>query len=176
MKAKKLPPQSLLLTLLSYDKTTGQLLWKEREALSRHDKSWNTRYANRPAFTTVGDDNYLRGRISGRDLLAHRVIWKMVTGEDPDEVDHLNGDRTDNRWLNLRSVPRYLNMRNQKRRSDNTSGHTGVFWDRKLCRWRATIRDQGKTKHLGLFDDIYSAVEARKQAQSELNYHKNHGR
>lgn len=176
MKHITLPPKELLLTLLEYNPATGSLTWKRREERSYRDKSWNSKYASKPALNSVGAGGYLRGAIGKVNYQAHRTIWKIMTGEDPEEVDHINGVRTDNRWENLRSVPRFQNMRNQKKRRDNTSGFTGVFWNPQAQKWRATIKDNGKSKHLGQFTDLAQAAQARKQAEQALGYHTNHGR
>lgn len=115
---------------------------------------------------------YRNIRIEGKYYLAHRLIWKLLYGEDPEEIDHINGNRSDNRITNLRSVCHYENMRNRKRGSDNTSGVMGVSWHKVNSKWRARIGEE----LLGDFDKFEDAVAARKQAEKELGYHPNHGR
>jgi hypothetical protein len=121
---------------------------------------------------TFCEDGYRYIRVDRKQYLAHRIIWKLLYGEDPEEIDHINGNRSDNRITNLRSVSRLENMRNRKRASDNTSGVTGVFWYKARSKWRATISQ----KILGNFNKFEDAVAARKQAEKELGYHPNHGR
>jgi len=117
-------------------------------------------------------NGYRRVRFDGEPYQTHRIIWKLLYGEDPAEIDHINGNRSDNRITNLRSVCHYENMRNMKKMPSNSSGVTGVFWCKDRSKWGAFI---GK-KNLGRFDRFEDAVAARKQAEEEYGYHPNHGR
>lgn len=170
--SEKITPERLR-ELLDYNPETGELRWKPRPATmfkAEHwQRTWNTRQAGRPAFT-VGDKGYRRGMIFRRMYLAHVVAWAISTGKWPDgQIDHINGVRDDNRLANLREVTRSENCRNGKRRSSNTSGVNGVA--RHGDRWRAYIM-----VHLGIFDTLEEAAAARKDAESRLGYHPNHGR
>jgi hypothetical protein len=100
-----------------------------------------------------------------------------MTGDFPeDQIDHINGVRSDNRWCNLRAVSRQENAKNKRTPSDNSSGVIGVCWDRREKKWRAEIQS-GKVKHaLGHFPEFSDAVAARKKAERDLEFHKNHGR
>jgi hypothetical protein len=101
METKPLPSQSELSKLLRYEPETGRLIWRPQ---SGRVKEWNTKYAGQEAFAHVNDRGYRCGRIAGRDYKAHRIIWKLVHGHDPEYIDHINMDRGDNRLCNLRSV------------------------------------------------------------------------
>jgi len=68
------------------------------------------------------------------------------------------------------------NTKNRARRSDNKSGITGVYWDKKASRWRATIHCAGKRLNLGFFDTLQEATAARKLAEKKAGFHPNHGR
>lgn len=166
--------------LLEYNPESGEMLWRNRPrdmfSSDRDHLLWNAKHAGRAAFTCV-NGGYRRGLIFGRAYKAHRVAWAYVHGEWPaDEVDHINGDRQDNRICNLRVVTKQENMRNQKRRYDNRSGVTGVDFREKTGSWRARIRAGGKLKALGHFDTWEAAVAARKAAERQFGYHENHGR
>lgn len=137
-------------------------------------KRWNSKHAGKLAFTSE-TGGYRQGCIFKRRLLAHRVIWKWVTGEEPPELDHINHLRSDNRWDNLRPVTRTENCQNHSPRQDNQSGVTGVFWEKSCSRWRAQIRLNGKSKHIGVYDNLEDAVAARKQAELQHGFHPNHG-
>lgn len=99
-----------------------------------------------------------------------------MTGEDPLEIDHINGDPKDNRWANLRSVISAENAKNQKRRKDNTSGVCGVYWREDSRKWRAMIGHNGRLIRVGTFERKEDAIAARLAAQQKLDYHPNHGR
>lgn len=184
MAKRQLPPQGVLRQLLSYDPETGKLFWKERGpewfgsstrfSAETQAKQWNTRYAGMEAFTSVGADGYLKGTIEGVYYLAHRVIWKMETGDDPDEIDHVNGCKLNNEFANLRDVPRDINAKNLAVRRDNQSGVVGVF--KRGPTWWAHIRHDGGMKHLGTFKTIEEAKAARKAAEVAYGFHPNHGR
>ena len=172
-----LPPQDELRKLFRYDGQTGKLFWKWRPRwrfsdAGRH-KAWNAQYADKEAFTTLCN-GHLRGIYNGQHCYAHRLIWKLKTGEEPPEIDHIDGDPTNNRWKNLRAANRAINNRNVSRRKDNTSGVTGVCARGK--RWLAQIMDRGQVRHIGVYDTKAEAIAARKAAEIMLSFHPNHGR
>lgn len=170
MAAKALPSPEVLRQLMEYDAQTGILTWKPRG-----HPQWDATYAGKEALTGR-IDGYKRGKVQEVCVRAHRVIWAYVHGYWPDSVDHINGDRADNRLENLREVTVTQNAQNMKRYENNKSGHTGVIWMKRKERWRATIKILGRNKHLGSFRQIEDAVAARKQAEKALGFHPNHGR
>lgn len=113
--------------------------------------------------------------IFGKTVLAHRVIWKLVHGEEPRTIDHINGDPKDNRIENLRSVAQVDNCRNGRMRKTNISGVTGVRWDARIKRWVARINVGMRGQYLGVFVHLNEAVAARKAAEIKYGYHANHG-
>jgi len=123
-------------------------------------------------------NKYRKVRVDGKLQRLHRVLWADANGPIPAgmQIDHINGDTLDNRLENLRLVTHKDNARNAKRRSDNKSGVTGVHWKKKNQKWTAQIKDNGKQVYLGLHDDWFEAVCARKSAEKRLGYHVNHGR
>jgi hypothetical protein len=180
MATRELPDPELLRKLLSYDPLSGILTWKDRPremfSSARIWKSWNAVYANTEAMTAI-NNGYRMGQIQNRQYRAHRIIWMMVYGTPPEgQIDHINGDRSDNRLVNLRCVSVAENRRNQKTPITNTSGFIGVGWHKHTGKWRASIKINGRAIHLGGFDTIEQAVQAREAAQIELGFHPNHGR
>jgi hypothetical protein len=163
MANRKIPNQETLRKLLDYDPETGVFTWKARtadmfapEAGKRTYRTpqwyadiWNGRLAGKPAGSAYGG-GYLGLAIQNEKYLAHRVAWVMHYGEQPTEIDHINGDRSDNRIANLRLVTRTENNMNSARQSNNTSGCQGVTWDKQTNRWRAFIKKDGRTIRLGL--------------------------
>lgn len=92
------------------------------------------------------------------------------------QIDHINGDTSDNRAVNLREVTNQDNHKNMKRHKGNKSGHTGVYWNTAVHKWQAYIAVDGKQKYLGIYDDVKDAAKVRKEAEIKYGFHKNHGR
>lgn len=177
----KLAPE-LLRRLFKYNPQTGALTWRRRSVSlfpdSRAAKSWNSRYAGQPALAVIISNGYRGGTIFGAMYRAHRVIWAIIHGDWPQsEIDHINGDRSDNRIANLRDVDRIENARNVSVSARNISGQLGV---RRINKgsgsWVATITTNKKRKHLGYFKKKSDAIAARRAAETELGFHHNHGR
>lgn len=176
------PTSQELHAMLTYDPETGLFVWRERPVamFSHGDKGqthnaakWNRKFAGRPAFITDNGFGYRKAIIWMKPYQAHRVAWAMIYGEWPTmEIDHINGNRSDNRIENLRQVTPAENQRNQKTPAHNTSGHVGVIWFPQTNRWQVRI---GK-RHVGYFKDFSEACAARKSAEAEHGYHANHGR
>lgn len=175
----------LLKQLLRYEPETGKLFWKPRTPdMFRNGKhsaehtcaKWNARNAGKEAFAYVRN-GYKYGVIYRVKYQAHRVIWFMVTGSWPDgQIDHINGNRADNRFENFRCVSHAENGRNQRLPSNNTSGVVGVVWSRNAGKWQAKIMRDGVTKHLGYFENFDDAVRARLKANEQFDFHQNHGK
>lgn len=138
---------------------------------------WNAKWAGKE-ITYVGVDGYKRCSILKKYFQLHRLIWLYMTGEWPKgEIDHINGDRSDNRWCNLRDVSHKENSINLKLSKRNTSGTIGVSFNKREKSWIANIQNkEGKQTYLGTFKTKEMAVAARKAAEIEFGYHPNHGR
>lgn len=126
---------------------------------------------------TISDEGYVKVMMRRKAYHAHRIIWEMHYGKIPEgmEIDHINHDRTDNRIENLRLVTKQVNMKNKSSYSNNKSGVTGVSWHSKKKKWVAQIQGNKRKKMLYEGDSFNDAVKARKSAEIELNFHKNHG-
>jgi hypothetical protein len=173
MSTKELPSPELLRQLLRYDPDTGKLYWRKRLNPENNNakNTWNKRWANNLALDYIDPTNgYRIGKLMGRKVYAHRIIWAMHSNKYPREVDHINGDRADNRITNLRACTRSENCKNLRIPIDNTSGYIGV--GRKGKGWRARIFDI----HLGTFESLEDAIAARKEAEAKYGFHPNHGR
>ena len=89
----------------------------------------------------TGQKPYLRVTLAGkRGLYVHRLIWVYMTGEQPDTVDHIDGDGLNNKWSNLRNVTHRENAKNQKLFKNNTSGVSGVCFRKDSGKWRSLIK------------------------------------
>lgn len=163
---------------LRYDAGTGKLFW--REAGPQHFKiarihlAWNKRFAGKEAGAEL-NNGYLYLNLKKQVMLVHRVIWMMVYGYWPEQVDHINHIRTDNRLSNLREVTHVGNAQNISLPADNTSGRIGVYWFAQRNVWYARIKAHGKNHHLGFFKDKGDAIAAREAAELRFGFHVNHG-
>jgi len=142
-----------------YDTETGFVYrkyvtgWKQTGLTLQHD------------YLSMGFGNNRSG------TLVHRVIFWIMTGRMPDHVDHINHNKTDNRWSNLREVDNITNHRNKEMMKNNKSGVTGVHQRADNGKWVAQLNGQ----YLGSFEKFEDAVEVRKNAMKLSGYHANHG-
>ena len=127
---------------------------------------------------SVSSSGHLVVYIFGRSYKLHRIIWVYLYGHAPKgQIDHINGDRADNRASNLREVSNLDNCRNQKIRKTNKSGVMGVCWHKRRCKWQSNImNNDGEFEYLGIFTSMFEAICARKSAEIKYGYHTNHGR
>lgn len=162
---KPLPSLERLNELLSYDAHSGVLTWKMQSATSRKNIGFNNKCAGKVAGT-IGLKGYLTIGIEHNYYLTHRIIWKMMTGEDPaDIIDHEDTDRLNNRWKNLRETANGKNIQNSKLRIDNKSGVKGVHWDAWHQKWAAVLTTDGKSIKLGRFSSLEEATNVITQAR-----------
>lgn len=156
---------------LDYDPNTGIFVWlvPTSTRVSAGDEAGN-----------LGDNGYISIGFSGRLHRAHRLAWLYMTGELPEfprfQIDHIDGNRSNNKWENLRGVDCAENRKNLAIRSDNTSGYVGVHWASVNNGWMATICLDSRKRYLGCFKDKEDAIRARKKAEVEFGFHENHGR
>ena len=125
---------------------------------------------------TVDSHGYIRLTINYKKYRAHRVIFLHVNGFLPEYVDHIDGDRLNNKIENLRYCSLSQNSMNSKVRSDSKSGVKGVMWHKASNRWRGYIRIGGRNKQVGSFKNIVDAEMAIKAFRAK--YHGefcNHG-
>lgn len=115
-------------------------------------------------------NGYVRIMIDYKLYLAHRLAWLYIHGEfPPNDIDHVNRVRNDNRICNLRLATRAENMQNISMPRNNTSGYTGVYWHKAGQKWQVEIMLNYKKINLGYFADQSEAISARKAG--EQKYH-----
>jgi len=180
MAAKPLPSPEDLRQFLRYEPDTGRLFWMPRPVelfqTVANAKQWNSSWAGAEAFTSTNFHGYRQGKVWQRQMKGHRVVWAIHYGEWPSKaIDHINGDRADNRIANLRLVTTQENGRNLKLSGRNSSGVIGVSFNKKRGVWRAQIGSDPLI-FLGQFKSFDDAVKARKVAEAEFGYHPNHGK
>lgn len=139
---KALPNQSKLREDFTYNPETGDL--------TRYDGYTGCLYKTAIVFVYESVHYY-----------AHRLIYKLVTGDDPDQIDHINGDPWDNRWENLRNTTQATNVRNKTMGRNNKSGYTGVDYHTKRQLWRARVGYKHESKDLGYFNCPTAAYVTR---------------
>lgn len=156
---KPLPSLDRLNELFTYDPASGELRWKSVPSQFKRAKVGDL-------VGTVGARGYLVVGIDRVYYLVHRIIWKMVTGQEPfDQIDHEDRNRLNNRWDNLREATNGQNRWNTSLAKNNTSGVKGVCWDAKRQVWNASIN---KTR-IGRFKSKDAAIAARLKAAEELH-------
>ena len=172
-----LPTAAELNAMFYYDSETGDLYKRPfTDAMGR----FQTRYSKDPIrnpLRNVGGKMYYRTKVTGvrNDFLVHRIIFKMVYGWEPENIDHIDGNGCNNRLENIRASNPVENHQNVRKSTRNTSGVVGVSLTRDKRRWRARIR-VGKTDVLlGEFRNFDDAVKVRRDAEVEYGYHPNHG-
>lgn len=184
MATKPIIPTELLRQLIRYEPETGIFWWLPRDpalfATKRQHKAWTTRFLGKQALTQE-NNGYRRGKILGKTYEAHRIAWQIHHGSPPEhEIDHINGVKDDNRICNLRDVTHAENTRNAAIGVKNKSGVRGVHFRPKSYRrsegWEVSVYKNNKVTWVGSFKKFEDAVAARKKAEDELGYHKNHGR
>lgn len=154
-----------LLKYLHYEPETGEFTWKTRDkdiwsgSPERFRKTWNKRYAGKPV-RNVDAYGYLVINVAGHVIKAHRAVFLIEHGYLPEEVDHIDGNRSKNHHTNLRPASGSQNRWNSGKRYNNKSGWKGVCWNKVRGKWHAQININKRRKTIGYFDDVKEAAEA----------------
>lgn len=155
--------QERLKSLLSYDPDTGIFRWINSPT--------NCVKAGQVAGTP-NLNGYVRIIIDKKKYYAHRLAWLYVEGKWPkDQIDHINGNRSDNRIANLREVNQKQNSENVLSRTNNTSGERGVVWLKEKKKWRVQIRHNYKSLYFGNYKNFDEAVLVAKKERERLFTH-----
>jgi hypothetical protein len=159
--------QAKVRELFDYDPFTGIL----RNKITRNARAMTGKEAG-----SINHYGYRETRIDSKLYRVHRVIWLWAFGKFPDKVDHIEGNRTDNRLHMLRDASALESTKNRCIPCTNSSGHIGVYWASTHNKWIANIGVNNKTIYLGIFKNKSDAVQARKEANIKYGFYKNHGR
>lgn len=157
----KIEAMKLARDMLAYDAESGFLTWE-------NPPKFNSNLLSTRAGC-VWTDGYRYIRIKREPLLEHRVAWFIQYGEEPDQLDHINTIRDDNRLCNLRIASITENNRNKGRQANNTSGYKGVTHHKASGKYQAKICADKKTVSLGYFDSALEAHQAYIKASGELH-------
>jgi len=173
------PTQARVREYFNYDPDTGVLTIQERPRVEFATDLTYAKHISRVGKPT-GSPNvqgYMKVCVDGVYHSAHRIAWLWMFDEWPEypakEVDHINGDRSDNRIANLRVVTKSENQRNSSSRINNSSGVHGVNWKargHKGGRWVARIWNGPRHVYLGTFETLREAAIARRAAERVLGF------
>jgi hypothetical protein len=157
--------------LFDYDPERGVLIKKNK--CSKSD-------TRPPVGSVVGAHadaiGYGNCNADGISYKAHRVIWLWVYGNAPEtEIDHIDGNKLNNRIANLRNVTRIENLKNKRRYTTNKTGICGVHFCNTWGRWLATISTGNIKRVVCRSLDFFEACCARKSAELKYDFHPNHG-
>ena len=154
--------QKRLKELLHYDPDTG--IWKWISPKARRVKAGDIAgYIKSNGYRGITVDNIL--------YLSSRLAHLYMEGYFPEnDMDHINRIRHDDRWCNIRHVSRQCNTRNCGIASNNTSGITGVSWQKATKKWLADIRINKKQIRIGCYEKIIDAVKARWEGEKKYNF------
>ena len=172
----------LMRECIDYNPDTGEIRWKVRPLHHFYSpkvgEAWNRRLAGKHWIVNKYS-GYRTSTISGVCLRGHRVAWLITHGEWPNGfLDHIDGDKTNNRLDNLRVVDPAESSKNKGKQVRNKSGINGVYLDLKGNKskpWRVYIGVNGKNKFIGGYETKEQAKQARDQAEADYGYHTNHG-
>lgn len=167
----RLLSQEYLKELLRYDSKTGSFFWKVNKG-GRIKVGSMAGYYKHNHTTNKG---YWHIKINSVKYPAHRLVWLYFLGVMPcQEMDHINGNSSDNRFENLREVSRGENAKNLKLSAANKSGVCGVLYLQHRNRWRSFIVVEGRQVSK-ILDDFFEACCFRKSAERKYGFHENHG-
>ncbi len=141
--------------LLDYNPEAGTFRWKVGSRNAR---------VGAEAGSVSKVSGYRQIGIGGRIYYAHRLAFLLMDGSQPELVDHISGDRADNRWANLRPATKAQNNVNSGVARHNTSGVRGVHWCQATKKWRACLSINNRPKHLGRFATKAEAAKAYEEA------------
>jgi HNH endonuclease/AP2 domain len=145
---------------LHYDRKTGEFRWR---------KCFHNKIRAGDLAGTIQAQGHRFICIDRRCYREHRLAWFYMTGRwGPPNIDHLDGDPSNNRWSNLRRATRSQNNANRRRPRNNTSGFKGVHLCQSSGKWRALIGKNGHIIHLGRFPTPQAAHEAYVAAARKL--------
>lgn len=154
--------------LLTYDPLSGRFEWKRRPGSDRSTKIFNAKYAGKTAGCLC-PRGYLYIRVRGHGIFgAHRLAHLLMVGQWPEEeIDHVNGNPSDNRWSNLRPATRSENAANRGVQKNSKTGIKGVF-PAKNGRFAAQVAMNGQVHKIGEFDTLEQACAARVEASNKV--------
>ncbi len=170
--------QNAARALLDYDPSTGLFRWKskpewafvsERAYMLGRDK-----YTGKVAGRNVKGE-YSSIFVLGKQIRSHKLAFLWVTGSIPKCVDHINGEKSDNRWANLREATRAQNSANMSLTKRNKSGIKGLWYSSSSKKWRIAVRHDGVTVSKAFSSKREASIALRKIREDLHGEFSNHG-
>lgn len=158
--------------ILEYNPDTGAFIWRQDQRCGHKTGNQVRRLAGLQAGSCNKVSGYIIIGIGGSLYLAHRLAWLYVHGSWPEQqIDHIDGDRKNNRIANLRDVSPAINSENQRKppRSKSNQAPLGAHWKESVKLWASSIQANGKLMHLGYFKSADAAHEAYVIAKRQLH-------
>lgn len=160
IKRKPLPSKEKILSVLKYNKVTGEFVWKARQ-----DRHFNSRLVGKKAGTK-DNNGYIKIWVFGQIIAAHRLVWFLEHGTNPYLIDHIDGNEANNRISNLRESDYRRNGQNRK--AHRAGRLVGAHYDKRFKKWAARIQIDKKNKWLGHFETQEQAHAAYMKAAPRL--------
>ena len=172
---KELPSADYLRSIFNYNKKTGKLIWKKKTSKFATNIKIGTEAGYRRNRNR--SDGRMQVAIKGEHYYVPRVIWKMMEGSIPNDmqVDHDDRDRSNDAWDNLSLKTQSENKKNSSLYCNNKSGVVGVSFHKQSRSWEGGIQNNNK-KEAKRFRTMNEAINWRKEKEVEYGFHKNHGK
>lgn len=160
--------QSQIKNIYTYNQKTGDFI--------RLNSSYRNAAKAGSVAGTIRKNGYVQIYIAGKLYYAHSLAWLYMTGYLPKfNIDHIDHNRSNNKWGNLRACETKENAMNASLSKSNKTGFNGVCFSEARNSYRATVTVNRKHIFLGWFSNICDAINARKLANIEYGFHENHG-
>lgn len=177
--------EGIIKAFFDYDPDTGEVAWKDWVSPGWYKQEWSyNKFMQEKAGNLVNFYEHNSGYLFSstpdqQTVYAHQIVWVLNYGKMPDcQIDHIDGNPKNNSVENLRDVPNKINQRNRKKAKNNSSGVTGVSWNKRAKKWKASIMFDGKESYLGYYNTIGEASQARQkfiEDNDHIGFTKRHG-
>jgi len=168
-----MPTREYLLECFDYCEKSGIVVWKTRpekhfkniDRMKKFNKKWAGKQVG-----YLSKWGHLFFKINGKNQQLHRIIFKMMTGVEPTkQIDHIDGNGSNNAWDNIREADNSTNGFNKLLQKNNTTGFKGVYWNAECKKFAAKVEAYGQRIYLGLFDSAELAHKAYIEKAIELH-------
>ena len=146
-----------------------------KELFDYQDGTFIRRKNGMSIVANFGNKRYLRVYVDNKPYSLHRMIYLWHHGHLPKTLDHIDGDRANNKIENLREATQQQNCLNRKHHSNSKSPYKNVYWHQAMNKWTVVMQVDGSRKQLGYYDNVeladLIAMEARNKFQGQFGRH-----